>query len=175
MIDLIALFFGMAMAVQEPDAAAAPNADTRCSAEEFKQLDFWLGDWELSWTNADGTEGTARNTITRDAYAGCVVTERFTSPGFEGMSVSTYHAVVGLWRQTWIDDQGGYYALVGGPSDQPGVHFALELTRITERAPYLRMIWVDVTEDSMVWRWQQRSGPDADWEDRWVIRYQRAG
>ena len=28
-----------------------------CSDPAFRQLDFWVGDWDLSWTNADGSEG----------------------------------------------------------------------------------------------------------------------
>lgn len=144
-----------------------------CSGEEYRQLDFWVGDWHAEWDNGDGTIGTGENRITRDEYGDCVIYERF-SGGFEGMSVSTYHAPVGAWRQSWVDNTGGYFALVGGPGgEHDDYHFGLENTRLSEDAPYLRMIWQDVTGDSFTWRWQGRTSADEAWVDRWVIRYTR--
>ena len=161
-------------------AAAAAGQETAtppCSAPEFRQLDFWVGDWELSWTNADGTRGAGSNRITRDAFGDCVIQERFRGAGLTGMSVSTYHAPTGVWRQTWVDDSGGYFALTGGPSAEDGVRFELRNTRLSNDEPWLRMIWQDVTDAQMTWRWQMlppTANPDLDsWQDRWVIRYRR--
>ncbi|MFO1185987.1 MAG: hypothetical protein U1E87_00120 [Alphaproteobacteria bacterium] len=67
-------------------------------------------------------------------------------------SVSTYHTAPRLWRQTWVDNQGGYFALTGGPS---GDKFILENTRISENAPYLRMVFEEISKDRLTWRWQR--------------------
>jgi len=160
-----------ALAQESPDPA-----DPGCAAEEYRQLDFWVGDWSLAWTNPDGTSGEGHNEISLQ-YRDCVVYEQFSAPemDFYGMSVSTYDAPLGVWRQTWVDDQGGYIDLVGGPAEGEAHDFEMEAVRLTDDAPHMRMIWQDVTDDSLTWRWQGRDSGSAAWEDRWVIRYQRAG
>ena len=154
-----------------PAPAAAP-----CSAPEYRQLDFWVGAWIATWTNPDGSTGTGRNTITRDEYGPCVIAERFTAAdgSLRGFSISTYFLGEREWRQTWMDDQGGYFDLFGGPSTAPGQRFVLEQYRRREAAPHRRMVWEDVQTNSFTWRWQQRPTPEAPWADRWVIRYVRA-
>ena len=77
-------------------------------------LDFWLGTWHVRWGPAETDRG--RNVVTR-TFGGYVVEERFDGrPGIElhGMSVSVFDEHRGLWRQTWVDDSGTYFALEGG-------------------------------------------------------------
>jgi hypothetical protein len=159
----------------QPTAPAAP-ATPPCSTAEYRQLDFWVGDWVATWTNANGSQGTGRNRITRDEYGPCVITERFTADdgSLRGFSISTYFGGAREWRQTWMDDQGGYFDLFGGPSTTPGQRFVLETYRRRPEARYGRMIFEDVQPDSFTWRWQGRATADAPWADLWVIRYTRA-
>jgi hypothetical protein len=146
-----------------------------CSTPEYRQLDFWVGVWDVRWDASPGiAAGGGTNTISRE-YGGCVIQEQFdggpTTGGMLGHSVSVYHAPVGLWRQTWVDNQGGYFALTGGPE---GDRFILTNTRLSDRAPHLRMLWEDITPNSLTWRWQG-STDGATWADRWVIHYTRRG
>lgn len=143
-----------------------------CSAPEYRELDFWLGDWELSWGLPDGKLGHGRNLIVNTEYGKCVVTENFSTPGFTGMSVSTYDPTLKKWRQTWVDDQGGYYALVGGVVEGKEHAFELVAVRESDKSAHLRMIWQDVKNNSLKWRWQKQ-GKDKQWRDLWVITYQR--
>ena len=164
-------------AATEPAAEAVKEAPPApCQDPEFRQLDFWVGEWDLSWTQQDGTLGQGTNIITRAPYGDCVIMENFdgspTLP-FKGMSVSTYSILVKEWRQTWVDDQGGYFSLHGGPQEDGT--FILEMDRYDDKVPYLRMVWEDITEDSLVWRWQGKADADADWADRWVLNYKRKG
>lgn len=144
-----------------------------CAAPEFRQLDFWVGTWDL-YSSADTSQPSiGTNVITRE-YGDCVIQEQFTAspPGLVGHSVSTYHAQPGLWRQTWVDNQGGYFALTGGPTSDG---FMLTNTRISDHAPYLRMIWEDITPNSLTWRWQRSTDAGATWTDVWNIHYVRHG
>lgn len=150
-----------------------PTPSAPCSDSAFRQLDFWVGAWDLSWSLPDGGTGTGRNVITNDAYGACVVTERFSMPGFTGMSVSTFHVPSGRWRQTWVDDQGGYYALTGGATPGTGHVFEFVADATADAPQQLRMIWQDVTADAMIWRWQSRASNAAPWADQWVINYRR--
>jgi hypothetical protein len=87
-------------------ASAAP-----CDAPEFRQFDFWVGEWKV--TRPDGTlAGT--NDVRRE-YAGCVVHERYTGgQGYSGESLNAYDAGRRLWHQTWVDSAGTFLLLEGG-------------------------------------------------------------
>lgn len=151
---------------------ASANAQTpaACAGEEYRQLDFWLGSWDLTWApTGEGDTGTGTNEISL-ILDDCVVQESFNGSGAIGHSVSVYHVPLKKWRQTWVDSTGGYFALVGGPDDEG---FRLDLTRLSDNAPYMRMIWRNIERDSMDWHWQRSSDEGKTWEDSWVIHYVR--
>lgn len=150
-------------------AVAAVSADAQnqppCSSPEYRQMDFWLGSWDVRWDDAPASgikAGSGTNEITRK-FGDCVIEEHFrggsTTGGLVGHSVSIYHAPIGRWRQTWVDNQGSYFALVGGPEDG---RFVLTNSRLGEQAPHLRMVFEDIQPDSLTWRWQ-RSDDGKSW------------
>lgn len=150
-------------------AAAAAQDPEPCSSAEYRQMDFWLGHWDLSWKPFNSADpGSGRNTVSL-VLDDCVLQEAFSGAGLRGHSVSVYHAPSGLWRQTWVDSSGGYFALTGGP-DKEG--FRLDLRRTDESAPLRRMLWRNIREDSMDWRWQRSEDDGHTWQDQWVIHYE---
>lgn len=167
--------FGLAgcASANAQQAAQAEPTPPPCSTPEYRQMDFWLGTWDAYYAQ-DATTPGGRNVITR-TYGGCVTQEDFDggpeSNGLIGHSVSTYHRGLRQWRQTWVDNQGGYFALVGGPV---GDDFVLTNSRLVENAPYQRMVFEDITQQSFTWRWQSSADAGATWTDQWVIWYRRA-
>ena len=154
-------------------AALAQNGPTLCESAEADGLDFWVGTWDLEWTSASGpTRGT--NVITRE-LGECVVHERFSAEtGFEGESVSVL--TPSGWRQTWVDNSGGYLLFEGTTDENDRV---LEMRMDGVQTPdgttqINRMTWQDVTESSLTWRWQSSTDGGTTWRDLWVIRYTRA-
>jgi len=81
-----------------------------CSAAEASQFDFWVGDWELTWS--DTLHGT--NHVEK-LFGNCTVHENFRDPktNFLGQSWSVYNANYKQWQQTWVDNKGGYITLTG--------------------------------------------------------------
>lgn len=150
------------------DAPPSPPPPT-CDSPQHHQMDFWLGEWKLTWQGGEGT-----NRITRD-FKNCVIVENFSEaptnkpPHLRGMSVSTYHAQTEMWRQTWVDDQNGYYDLTGGA--EPDGTFVLRVIRVS-REPMRRMVFENIKPGSLTWRWQG-SEDGASWTDLWVIQYTR--
>jgi hypothetical protein len=150
-------------------ASLAPPSPP-CSAPEHAQLDFWLGNWRATWEASPGAPaGTGTNTVVREMN-GCVVRGGFVGGGLEGRSLSMYDARIGQWRQSWVDNQGGYYSLVGGPR---GDRFVFDNTRLSPDAPYLRIVFEDITPDRFAWRWQRSLDAGVTWSDAWVIHYVR--
>lgn len=138
-------------------------------------MDFWLGRWNVRWDAVEGIPaGEGVNTITRE-YGGCVIQEAFeggpATANLIGHSVSTYHAPLQRWRQTWVDNQGGYFALVGGPESGK---FVLVSSRLADNTPVQRMVFEDITRTSLTWRWQMTPDGGTTWRDQWVIYYARA-
>jgi hypothetical protein len=158
--------------------AAGANAQQQtqtppCSTPEFRQMDFWVGTWDAHYAADTSQPPGGTNVITRE-YGSCVIQEQFDggpqAQGLIGHSVSTYHAPTQQWRQTWVDNQGGYFALSGG---RVGDIFILTSYQMNTNTPAQRMVFADITDKSFTWRWQATADAGATWTDSWVIHYVR--
>ena len=134
-------------------------------------LDFWLGDWVVSWTG--GGQGT--NTIRR-ILEDRAIEESFDGSDAEsslaGRSLSVRDAANGRWRQTWVDSTGAYLDFVGVEVDGR-IAFQREAT-VRGLAVMQRMVWLDVTPGAFRWQWQRSGDSGATWELVWEIDYRRA-
>src|SRR3989442_5356727 len=73
-------FLLTAIAVAQ-DTTATKSQPQPCSAPEQKQMDFWLGDWELTWPGSStGDAGDGTNSIKR-ILDGCIVEVNFSGGG----------------------------------------------------------------------------------------------
>jgi hypothetical protein len=161
-------------------AAAVTAPKPPCDAAEYRQFDFWLGEWDLVVKTAtpDGTGwNEARGTQHIEArLGGCVIAEHFHADGpaqpWAGESVSSWQAGPRRWRQTWVDDQGGYLAFTGGLDNGvmtlDGEPFAKDGKTIQ-----MRMVFLDVTADALRWEWQRSTDGGATWVPRMIIEYTR--
>jgi hypothetical protein len=154
-------------------AASVSHAQTYgCDSPESKQLDFWLGDWELSYVE-DGKRGTSRNRITK-TLDGCAVLEEFTGGAgtrLDGRSFSTYDRLTKRWKQTWVDNTASYLDFTGGLQDGEMV-FAREMQRDGKTVSQ-RMVFRDVKRDSLTWLWQRSDDGGKTWTTQWEIDYRR--
>lgn len=95
-------------------ALPAPPPSTPCKAPEFRQFDFWLGDWDVR--NPAG-KVVGRNRITA-MHRGCVIAEQWAgNGGVTGSSFNVYDPDRKQWRQTWVDSTGGVLDLRGAVLD----------------------------------------------------------
>jgi hypothetical protein len=133
------------------------------------QFDFWIGDWDLTWN--DSLKG--RNTIKKqlDNY---VIAEEFYNPAthFTGKSWSVYDTVSALWRQTWVDNQGGYIALTGKFENNKMI-LATEPVERNGKTIVSRMIFYNIGANSFDWNWEHSTDGGARWNLAWKIHYQR--
>ena len=76
---------------------------TPCTGPQYKEFDFWLGDWEVR--NATG-QLLGHNRITK-RHGGCVVLEEWESAnGGSGSSFNVYDQPTKQWHQFWVDASG---------------------------------------------------------------------
>jgi hypothetical protein len=153
-----------------PLVVAAGNPT--CDAPEFRQFDFWVGDWDLSWTT-DGKPQKGRNTITR-ILDGCVVSEAFRSgppENFDGTSVSTWDRDTRQWRQAWVDNTGAWLEFTGGWEDGKMV-LAREAVKDGKRTRQ-RMVFHAIGKDRLKWNWEASADDGRTWKVLWQIDYAR--
>lgn len=85
------------------------RAQLPCSLPEYRQFDFWLGEWEVFGKNGQKA-GDSKVTLLLDS---CVILEEWTSASvirglrFAGKSFNTWNAATRQWQQTWVDNTGG--------------------------------------------------------------------
>jgi hypothetical protein len=146
--------------VSAPSAPSAPVA--ACASPEHRAFDFWIGDWDVAIrarAKPDGPWGEARGTQhVESILGGCAIGETFTAEGpgapWAGRSYSSWQATPGVWRQTWVDDAGSYLAFTGGLVD--GAMTLVGEPRTTDAGTIqMRMIFTDITPDSLHWEWQR--------------------
>ena len=96
--------------------AAAPTANLagpKCPAPEFRQFDFWMGDWDTFETDNSVPGSIARARVDPIA-AGCAIHELYEqTDGLIGDSILSYDGVRKAWQQTWVTNVGGYMYLTG--------------------------------------------------------------
>lgn len=76
-----------------------------CRTPEYRQFDFWLGDWDVHAPNGGASVGHNLVTLEQD---GCLLVEHWTaaSGGQTGTSFNYYDVRDKNWHQLYIDNSG---------------------------------------------------------------------
>ena len=88
---------GFAKIVAKADVMAHP-----CSHQpEYRQFDFWLGEWDVVSTNGHDPAGSSSIQLILDK---CVIFENWTG-GLTGKSFNHFDTTTKKWIQDWVDSQ----------------------------------------------------------------------
>lgn len=162
-----------ALGVQSGSAAAPPP--NPCAAPEQKQLEFWVGEWNLTWPGEkQGEIGHGTNKIHR-LLDSCVVQENFSGGEaihLRGISVSIFDTRAGKWKQTWVDNEGGYLDFVGEFKDGKMI-LARDAVRPDGTKVIQRMVFKNITASEFDWNWEASKDGGKTWEVMWPIHYKR--
>ena len=105
-----------------------------CSTPEFRQFDFWIGEWEAYGVNGK-KGGDSKISLILDS---CIILEEWTSAGMQqgfryaGKSFNTWNAASKQWQQTWVDNTGNTTAYIKGKFEKNKIEF------ITDPFPFLK-------------------------------------
>ncbi len=140
-----------------PDPNSEPIAQF-CSATANRQVDFWIGDWEVT-DSTGAVVGT--NVITRVA-AGCGLYEYWRGAGGgTGTSINWHDPQTGEWRQVWVG-LGLYLDLKGGIVDGSMV---LSGERETQQGVVVdRITWTPLGDGRVRQVWEQSSEDGTTWQ-----------
>jgi hypothetical protein len=158
----------LALTMQTTSAAPAPQP-----ADLF---DFWVGDWSVTWKNADGTAGKAHNHVSR-ILDGNVIEEQFEAdpagppPLLKGRSLSVRDPQ-GQWHQAWADNQGGFFSLAGSADGNKRL-FSTALVPVGDQVKGQRMVFHHITKDAFTWDWEGTTDGGKTWKLLWQLDYKR--
>lgn len=105
----VALAGGILPAQRAGPAPTPPPAP--CRATEYRQFDFWVGDWDVH--TPDG-KPAGSNRIER-ILGGCALRETWKgASGMSGTSLNSWDPGTQRWHQTWVGGDGVLLKLEGG-------------------------------------------------------------
>jgi len=134
-------------------------------------FDFWIGEWDLTWTNAEGKIDKGKNHIEK-ILDGKVIQENFSDAkgNFKGISISVYNPTKKTWHQAWADNQGGYYDLEGQVEGEKRI-FRTQMKDLNGKKIIQRMVFHNIKFNSFTWDWEISRDGGATWQLQWKINY----
>ena len=163
--------------VSGQQTASQPPPPSPCLVAEQTQLSFWLGEWELTWPGEkQGQTDHGTNSIQR-VLDGCAIEENFsggTAMHLRGRSLSIFDTISGKWKQTWVDNEGGYLDFTGEFRDGQMI-VAREAVRRNGQKVVQRMVFKNITPNELDWSWEASTDGGKTWQVNWPIHYKRKG
>jgi hypothetical protein len=112
LFSALVLFSGLANLDAYPGPRGEAAKTVACTAPEYRQFDFWIGDWDAFDVNESG-KPVARARVD-PLLDRCVVLERYDGAnGVKGQSFSIYDSSRHVWHQTWVTDRGQLLVIEG--------------------------------------------------------------
>jgi hypothetical protein len=116
LVFLVLFFAGVESYATRPVSSSAAPADSpkpaACTAPEYRQFDFWVGDWD-AFDFDNPTTKVARTQVDL-ILDGCVLRENYqATDGHQGQSFSIYDASRKVWHQTWVTNRGQLLVIEG--------------------------------------------------------------
>ena len=170
---LVSAVLGCSVQAQNTSTPASQPAP--CTEPQQKQFDFWIGEWDLTWPGQNSGETAHGTNSVKRVLDGCVVEENFdgaAAMALRGTSVSRFDPRSGKWKQTWVDNQGGYLDFVGEFKDGQMV-LQREGTRPDGSRVLQRMVYKTITPAEFDWSWERSQDGGKTWQVLWPIHYKR--
>jgi hypothetical protein len=109
-VSMLVLLAGSDMSITRV-SSAEPIRSASCAAPEYRQFDFWAGDWDVSDVGSPIKVARARVDLILD---GCVLREDYQgTDGHKGQSFTIYDAARGVWHQSWVTNRGQLLVIEG--------------------------------------------------------------
>jgi tetratricopeptide (TPR) repeat protein len=165
---------------QEPAFAAVRTAVERnarpCAFRpESRQLDFWIGEWDVTQTGAPAGVNASRSRI-ESVEHGCVIAEYYETPqGYAGRSYNAYEPNRKRWEQFWVDNVGGVHHYAGVARDG-NMYYEAEFTPPGASAPTRnRMTFFNQGRDQVRQLGEQSTDGGRTWTVSYDLTYRRRG
>ena len=157
-------------------AVKSVTAQKPCSGPEFRQFDFWVGDWEAFAPNGN-KGGDSKISIILDS---CVILEEWTSAGtqqgliYSGKSFNSYNAATRQWQQTWTDNTGNTTEFLRGMGSQGKIiYYADKVTGPKGKNFMRRLTFTKLSEDKVRQLGERSDDVGKTWTTEYDLEYRR--
>ena len=113
-VSVVAIVILFAIEGQATGAVASAESPkpASCVAPEYRQFDFWVGDWDAF--DVDNPTTRVARTQVDLILDGCVLRENYEgTDGHKGQSFSIYDASRKVWHQSWVTNRGQLLVIEG--------------------------------------------------------------
>jgi hypothetical protein len=164
------LFFVLLMAVK------SVTAQKPCSRPEFRQFDFWVGNWE-AFDPKGNKAGDSKISIILDS---CVILEEWTSAGtqqgliYSGKSFNSYNDATKQWQQTWTDNTGNTTEFLRGEGSNGKIVFYADKVTGSKGEIFMRRLTFTKLSDDKIRQFGERSDDSGKtWTTEYDLEYRR--
>ena len=153
-------------AIAQDATAAAPAP---CSAEKFRQFDFWVGEWEVFAPNG---QKAGDNSITIEEE-GCLILETWNAAdGSTGQSYNYVDHATGKWRQIWVSKHATIdYS--GGLNEDGAMALEGKIASPTGQTAAFRGVWTLNDDGTVTQHFSQYSEEQETWVDWFIGTYHK--
>ncbi|HYB95283.1 MAG TPA: hypothetical protein VEC39_09940 [Vicinamibacterales bacterium] len=180
------LIAAVAAVLQASQAGAPTPPPFDCSAAEYRQFDFWVGDWDVvpnpetmpkpvAPASPRADRKPARNVISK-IQSGCVIHENWDDgAGGTGESYNIFDRVQRQWHQTWVANNGGLHRYWGELKNGSMVYVGEVPLGPTQRVQGRRTVRVTFTPlgPDRVRQFSESLNTDGTWSINYDLIYTR--
>jgi tetratricopeptide (TPR) repeat protein len=150
-------------------AQASVNAKPCSARPEYRQLDFWIGDWNVTVTKQNQVAGTSSIQL---ILGDCVILENWTGAGgTNGKSFNFFNSATSRWQQTWVDDKGSLLEFSGDYKD--GAMHYTTTTMAKGQKVLQRMTLFNLSAEQMRQLGEQSTDEGKTWNVMYDLTYTR--
>jgi hypothetical protein len=157
-------------------AIQSVRAQKPCSQPEFRQFDFWVGNWEAFGPKGKKA-GDSKISIILDS---CVILEEWTSAGaqqgliYSGKSFNSYNAATKQWQQTWTDNTGNTTEFLRGDGSNGKIVYYADKVSGPKGEIFMRRLTFTKLNDDKVRQFGERSDDAGKtWTTEYDLEYRR--
>ncbi|HNQ13559.1 MAG TPA: hypothetical protein PKM16_10165 [Bacteroidia bacterium] len=126
---------------------AQTTEECPCCKDEYKEFDFWLGEWEVF--DVEGKK--VGNSQISKSERNCILFEKWTSVGdHTGSSINFFDQKNYEWNQVWVDNNGLILKLKGGLIANGIIQMSSELLQNDQGLNFKNSIRWTLQEDGTV-------------------------
>ena len=151
--------------------AQAQKTSRPCTASpEFRQFDFWIGEWDVV---SNGSNQPAGKSSVQLLLGDCVIFENWTGAlGVNGKSFNIYNTAEKKWRQTWVDDRSTFTEYTGEFKDDR-LEYLAESVGANNQIQKLRMTFFKQSADRVRQLGEVSTDGGKTWSTQYDLIYNR--
>ncbi|HMX36255.1 MAG TPA: hypothetical protein PLK54_00595 [Ferruginibacter sp.] len=147
-----------------------------CSKPEYRQFDFWIGEWEV-FSPKGNKAGDSKISLILDS---CVILEEWTSAGmqqgliYSGKSFNSYNSATRQWQQTWTDNTGNTTEYLRGEAGNGKiVYYADKVTGPQGKLFMRRLSFTKLSENKVRQLGERSDDEGKTWTVEYDLEYRR--